>query len=146
MRILRRNRKRREGGQAMVEFSLCLTVLATVLIAVYQFGGAISDYIDLAESSRACAHTAARSGANVSGDITGGDYTLAKTRGNNAAAAVASKIPGYTSIVYAETTWAVGNGVKCDVTANYNVAVFGVNVVNGTMHSSNTMRIAQQIA
>ena len=144
--MLRFTRRRAEGGQAMVEFSLCLTVLATVLIALYQFGGAISDYINLAESSRACAHTAARSGANISGDITGADYNLAKTRGNDAAAAVGSSIPGFTSTVAAETTWAVGNGIKCDVTANYNVAVFGVNVVNGTMHSSTTMRIAQQIS
>jgi Flp pilus assembly protein TadG len=45
-------RRTDERGQAMVEFTLIATVLATLLLAVFQFGVAFSDYISVPDARR----------------------------------------------------------------------------------------------
>ena len=51
-------RRTDERGQAMVEFTLIATVLATLLLAVFQFGVALSNYISVADAARAAARKA----------------------------------------------------------------------------------------
>ena len=51
-------KRREERGQAMVEFTLIATVLATLLLAVFQFGVAFSNYINVTDAARAAARKA----------------------------------------------------------------------------------------
>ena len=57
-------KRREERGQAMVEFTLIATVLATLLLAVFQFGVAFSNYINVTDAARAAARKASTYGAS----------------------------------------------------------------------------------
>ena len=132
-----------QGGQALVEFTLCLTLLATVLMGIFQLGTALSNYIDVAEASRTCAHTAARSGAQVPTGAS--DYADATSRATTAATTAAPNVTGITVSVTAPTTFDAGNAVRCTVTAPYDVRLLGLTILGGTMHSTTDMMITERV-
>ncbi len=141
----RRLRTRRdEGGQALVEFSLCLTLLITVLLGVFQLGTTLSSYIDISEASRSCAHTAARSGAQAPA-AGASDFPDATSRATTAATTAAPNVSGLTVAISATTTFQAGNGVRCVVTAPYDVNLFGLTILGGTMNSTTDMMITERV-
>ena len=135
--------QRDESGQALVEFSLCLTLLMTVLFGVFQLGITLSNYIDVAEASRTCAHTAARSGAAT--PTGSSDFADATSRATTAATTAAPNVSGLTVAVSATTTFQAGNGVRCVVTAPYDVNLIGLTILGGTMHSTTEMMITERV-
>src|SRR3954451_21716352 len=135
-------RRTDERGQAMVEFTLIATVLATLLLAVFQFGQAFSDYISVADSARAAARKASTYGASAT-------YS-AGTEGTSRAQAISSSegSSGHTcaaanwcTTLTATPNWTAGNPVAATVTAPYSIKIFGINIANGTLSHTVTMRL-----
>ena len=126
----------------MVEFTLIATVLATLLLAVFQFGTAFSDYISVADSARAAARKASTYGA--------GTTYVASNEALSRAAAISSSegSSGHTcaadnwcTTVVASPSWVAGNPVAATVTAPYSIKIFGLSIASGTLTHTVTMRI-----
>jgi Flp pilus assembly protein TadG len=136
---LRARLARREGGQALVELSLCASFLCLVLLAVWQVGTIFSNYIDLSEAARAGARAAAISGApTASGDTA--SFTQAVSDGTFAAQQSAT-VPGMAVSITSVTTWEAGARVRATVTAPYTLSLFGVSVSSGTLNVTDDMRV-----
>jgi Flp pilus assembly protein TadG len=134
-----------ERGQAMVEFTLIATVLATLLLAVFQFGSAFSDYISVADSARAAARKASTYGASstyvASTEATSRAEAISSSEGSSGHTCAADN---WCTTVTASPTWVAGNPVVATVTAPYSIKIFGMSVVSGTLRHSVTMRIEQK--
>jgi Flp pilus assembly protein TadG len=131
-----------ERGQAMVEFTLIATVLATLLLAVFQFGVAFSDYISVADAARAAARKASTYGAGSTYDAT----TEATSRAQAISSSEGSS--GHTcaganwcTTLTASPTWVAGNPVAATVTAPFSIKIFGLKIASGTLRHTVTMRI-----
>jgi Flp pilus assembly protein TadG len=136
---LRSRLSRREGGQALVELSLCGSFLVLVLLAVWQVGTIFSNYIDLSEAARAGARAAAISGApSASGDAA--SFTTAVSEGTFAAQQSAS-VTGMNVSITSMTPWQAGARVRATVTAPYSLSLFGVSVTSGTINVTDDMRV-----
>ena len=149
---------RRDGGQALVELSLCAGFLMLMLLAVWQVGSIFSSYIDISEAARSGARAAALSGApTTTGDST--SLTAAKNAGAFAAACstssactlATSSVPGMLVTIVPVTpagaldpgglTWTAGGKVRATVTAPYTLSLFGVSISSGTLSVSDDMRV-----
>jgi Flp pilus assembly protein TadG len=134
-----------ERGQAMVEFALIATVLATLLLAVFQFGVAFSDYISVADSARAAARKASTYGASstyvASTETTSRAEAISSSDGSSGHTCAADN---WCTTVTASPTWVAGNPVVATVTAPYSIKIFGISIVSGTLSHSVTMRIEQK--
>jgi Flp pilus assembly protein TadG len=135
-------RHREERGQAMVEFTLIATVLATLLLAIFQFGVAFSDYISVADAARAAARKASTFGATSTYD------PLTEATSRSQARASSDESSGHTcaadnwcTTITASPTWVAGNPVAATVTAPYSISLFGINITSGTLSHTVTMRI-----
>jgi Flp pilus assembly protein TadG len=135
-------KRREERGQAMVEFTLIATVLATLLLACFQFGVAFSNYINVTDASRAAARIASVDGASATYDST------VEAKGRADAIQTSSDSSGHDcatqswcTTVVATPSWVAGNPVAATVTAPYSISIFGLNVVSGTLRHTVTMRI-----
>jgi Flp pilus assembly protein TadG len=135
-------RHREEHGQAMVEFTLIATVLATLLLAIFQFGVAFSDYISVADAARAAARKASTFGAKSTYD------PLTEATSRSQAKASSDESSGHTcaadnwcTTITASPTWVAGNPVAATVTAPYSISLFGINITSGTLSHTVTMRI-----
>jgi Flp pilus assembly protein TadG len=139
-------RHRNERGQAMVEFTLIATVLATLMLAIFQFGVAFSDYISVADAARA----AARKASTVGAATTYNPVMVATARA--AAIQQAELSSGNTCAAKnwcttvkaqsgADANWYAGMPVTATETAPYTISVFGINIASGTLSHSVTMRI-----
>jgi Flp pilus assembly protein TadG len=135
-------KRRQERGQAMVEFTLIATVLATLLLAVFQFGVAFSNYINVTDAARAAARKASTYGASSTYDAT--------TEATSRAQAIASSegASGHTcaadnwcTTLVASPSWVAGNPVAATVTAPYSISIFGLSIASGTLSHTVTMRI-----
>jgi Flp pilus assembly protein TadG len=135
-------RHREEHGQAMVEFTLIATVLATLLLAIFQFGVAFSDYISVADAARAAARKASTFGASstysASNEALGRTYALASSQGSSQHDCATDN---WCTTLVASPSWVAGNPVAATVTAPYSISIFGINIVNGTLSHTVTMRI-----
>jgi Flp pilus assembly protein TadG len=135
-------RRHDERGQAMVEFCLIATVLATLMLAVFQFGAAFSDYISVADSARAAARKASTYGASstyvASTEATSRAQAISSSDGSSGHTCAADN---WCTTLTASPTWVAGNPVVATVTAPYSIKIFGINIVSGTLSHSVTMRI-----
>ena len=126
----------------MVEFTLIATVLATLLLAVFQFGVAFSDYISVADAARAAARKASTYGASstyvASTETTSRAQAISSSDGSSGHTCAADN---WCTTVTASPTWVAGNPVVATVTAPYSIKIFGINIVSGTLTHSVTMRI-----
>ena len=126
----------------MVEFTLIATVLATLLLAVFQFGTAFSDYISVADAARAAARKASTDGAGTT-------YVASIEAASRADAITNSELSsGHTcatdnwcTTVTASPNWVAGNPVAATVTAPYSIKIFGLSIASGTLSHTVTMRI-----
>lgn len=135
-------RRTDERGQAMVEFTLIATVLATLLLAVFQFGQAFSDYISVADSARAAARKAATYGASstysAGTEATSRAQAISSSQGSSGHSCA---VDNWCTTLTATPNWTAGNPVAATVTAPYSIKIFGINIVNGTLSHTVTMRI-----
>jgi Flp pilus assembly protein TadG len=131
-----------ECGQAMIEFTLIATVLATLLLAVFQFGAAFSDYISVADSARAAARKASTFGASAtyvaSTETTSRAQAISSSDGSSGHTCAADN---WCTTVTASPSWVAGNPVVATVSAPYSIKIFGISVLGGTLKHSVTMRI-----
>jgi Flp pilus assembly protein TadG len=135
-------RRHDERGQAMVEFTLIATVLATLLLAVFQFGTAFSDYISVADSARAAARKASTYGASSTYDATTETTSRAQAiSSSDGSSGHTCSTDNWCTTVTASPNWIAGNPVVATVTAPYSIKIFGINIVSGTLSHSVTMRI-----
>jgi Flp pilus assembly protein TadG len=135
-----------ERGQAMVEFTLIATVLATLMLAIFQFGVVFSDYISVADAARAAARKASSEGAGATSspanvvaarqdardqaELSSGNSCLAK-----------SWCTTVNALNNVDANWYAGMPVTARTTAPYSISVFGINIASGTLSHSVTMRI-----
>jgi Flp pilus assembly protein TadG len=128
---MKRNLKRNEQGQTMVEFTLVLPVLMVVLFGIIQFGITFNNYVALTDAVRAGARTAAVS------RLSSTPSTDTVNRVKNASGDLdASKVN-----VTVTTTWAHGDDVTVKATYPYSISLLGVVVASGNLTSTTTERI-----
>ena len=110
----------RSSGQAMVEFALVAPVLFLVLIAIFQFGQAFTDYIQVTNAARDGARKAIVSRSDANGVTTVQNTVKASVWSLNKSNMGISVSP---------------------VTYPYNISIMGVVVGSGTLTSTTTQRI-----
>ena len=126
----------------MVEFTLIATMLATLLLAVFQFGTAFSDYISVADSARAAARKASTYGAGTTYDATNEALSRAAAiSSSEGSSGHTCATDNWCTTVTASPKWVAGNPVAATVTAPYSIDIFGLSVVSGTLTHTVTMRI-----
>lgn len=130
----------------MVEFSLIATVLATLLLAVFQFGVAFSDYISVADAARAAARKAATQGAASTYDpaLVTASRALAISSAEGSTGNTCAAKNWCTTIKALnnnDNNWVAGQPVSATETAPYSISIFGLNVASGTLSHTVTMRI-----
>ena len=128
-----RRRRARTRGQAMVEFALILPLLLLLILGVYQFGQAYSDYIQVTNAARDGGRKALVSRSDASGvsDVVttakNATWWLDKTQMN------VSVTPGQ--------PWTQGQTVTVTVTYPYSINLLGLVVASGTLSSTTTVRM-----
>ena len=126
----------------MVEFTLIATVLATLMLAVFQFGVAFSDYISVADAARAAARKASTYGATSTYDPVNQANSVALAKSSSDGSSGHTCAPdNWCTTVTAAPTWVAGNPVTATVTAPYSIKIFGFSVASGTLTHSVIMRI-----
>lgn len=126
----------------MVEFTLIATVLATLLLALFQFGSAFSDYISVADAARAAARKASSFGASSTVDPANAATSLAQAvSSSEGSSGHTCATDNWCTTVTASPTWTAGNPVSATVTAPYSISIFGIVVTSGTLRHTVTMRI-----
>jgi Flp pilus assembly protein TadG len=143
--------RREEHGQAMVEFTLIASVLAVLLLAVFQFGVVFSNYIDVADAARAAARKASTSGATstyvAATETAGRQFAIdssndsSQHRCADGTDTCSCTVDNWCTTVASTGTWIAGNPVVATVTAPYSIKIFGMSVTSGTLRHSVTMRI-----
>jgi Flp pilus assembly protein TadG len=131
-----------ERGQAMVEFALIATVLATLLLAVFQFGVAFSNFISVADAARAAARKASTQGASTTYDAA--NETTSRTgaiTSSDDSSGHSCATDNWCTTVTASPSWTAGNPVSATVTAPYSIKIFGISIASGTLRHTVTMRI-----
>ena len=128
-----RTRARDSRGQALVEFALVLPMLATMLLAIVQFGIVFNHYIDLTDAVRAGARKAAVS--STAADPVG----TTKTAVINSAGDIKLKTTDIT--VTTPSGWTQGADVTVQAAYPYSISILGIVVASGTMHSTTTERV-----
>jgi Flp pilus assembly protein TadG len=150
----RRIRRREDGGQAVVEFVLALNTLLLLIVIIWQFGLAFSNFIDVSNAARAAARRGADYGATGTFVQTTQDsaFTQATEAAYDSAGCsypcTGAKPMGMTVSLQAcpdtgscLNGYIAGNNVKATVQAPYNISILGVSLYSGQLTSSTTMRI-----
>jgi Flp pilus assembly protein TadG len=147
--------RREERGQAVVEFTLIATVLATLLLACFQFGVAYSDYISVTDAARAAAREASSYGAPATYDAATATQAQAMaieasqgSSGHFKTGSACSNDNWCTTLTAVDgpTSWMAGHGVAATVTAPYTISILGFSVVSGTLTHTVTMQIGSRAA
>jgi Flp pilus assembly protein TadG len=144
-------KRREERGQAMVEFSLIASMLAILLLTVFQFGVVFSNYISVADAARAAARKASTSGATstyvAATEASGKAFAIASSNDSSqhpcsgGGDSCSCTTDNWCTTVAATGNWVAGNPVVATVTAPYSVKIFGLSITSGTLTHSVTMRI-----
>jgi Flp pilus assembly protein TadG len=120
----RRNRFRREDGQAAVEFALCVPVLCLIVLALIDFGKAVNYWLDANQLANVGARLAAVAGTTPQPSPTLTQWVQQKaetTELRNGTGSVTS--PAKVCITFltgpSGTTGQIGDPVKVTVTAPY---------------------------
>jgi Flp pilus assembly protein TadG len=128
------NSIRNSDGQTLVEFALVLPILATLLLAVVQFGIVFNNYIDLTDAVRAGARTAAVSRQTTDPSGPTGVATTAVVNS-------AGDITINPSKVTVTSDWQPGDPVTVQALYPYKISLFGVVVASGDLKSKTTERV-----
>ena len=126
--------KKNERGQTMVEFALCLPLIALLLFGVIQFGIVFNNYVTLTDAVRAGARK-----ATVSRDLGPVAATAAVKQAVRDSATDLNQAQLPPDVVAA--TWVHGSDVTVSATYPYSIDLLGVVVKSGTLKSSTTERV-----
>jgi Flp pilus assembly protein TadG len=131
--------RKRQDGQAVVEFVVILPVLLLVLMAIYQFGQVFVNYMDVTSAGREGARKAAVS--RQAGTCTSVD-NLAITAAKAAASDLTQSSLNVTvTRTCTNNAYAQGSDVTATATYPYAISILGMVVSSGTLSSSTTMRV-----
>ena len=108
----------RSSGQAMVEFALVAPVLFLLLIAIFQFGQAFTDYIQVTNAARDGARKAIVSRSDANGVATVQNAVKSSVWSLNQANLGISVTPGQ--------PWSAGQPVTVTVAYPYNMSIMGI--------------------
>jgi Flp pilus assembly protein TadG len=125
--------KKNERGQTMVEFALCLPLIALMLFGVIQFGIVFNNYVTLTDAVRAGARK-----ATVSRDLGAIAASAAVTQAVRDSASDLDQAQLAPAVV---STWAHGNDVTVSATYPYSIDLLGIVVKSGSLTSSTTERV-----
>ena len=127
--------RKKEKGQALVEFAIILPVLLLILFGILQFGVTFNQYISVTAAAREGARK-----ASVSRSL---GASAATTAAVNAAKATAPSLKSTSMqvIVTPSAAWAQGSDVTVQVKYPYSINILGKVVSSGYLTSSTTMRI-----
>jgi Flp pilus assembly protein TadG len=136
---IKRNIKRNEQGQAMVEFAMVLPILITLVFGIIQFGILFNHYLTLTDAVRAGARQAAVS--RVLPDPAGS----AEARVRSAAATSLTDADLDVTVTPKDqgggATFAQGGDVTVTATYPYEISIFGIPVKTGLLTSETTERV-----
>jgi Flp pilus assembly protein TadG len=125
---------RHEDGQAVTEMALILPILASILLAIAQFGMVFNNYITLTDATRAGARKAAV--ARFTGD--GG--AAAKALVYSAASSLQS--PDLQVTVDSASDWKIpGSDVTVTASYPYSIDILGLTVKSGNLTSTTKERL-----
>ena len=129
----RRRAGGRSSGQSMVEFAIVAPVLFLVLIAIFEFGQAYTDYIQVTNAARDGARKAivSRSDQNGVADVQSTVKSSVWSLDKNSMGI--SVTPGQ--------PWTAGQNVTVKVTYPYQISIMGLVVGSGTLSATTTARI-----
>ena len=135
---MRRYRKREEG-QAVVEFILVLPVLLLIVLGIIQFGSLFKDYIALTDAVRVGARQAA-----VSRTLTNPE-AVATARVQKAAVGLDKNKMTITVVpwdpVTQTNTWAQSGDVTVRASYPFKIDLLGLVVMSGVIQSRTTERV-----
>ena len=128
----KRNRKRHEKGQAIVEFTIVLPIFLMLLLAIAQLGIVWNNYIQLTDAVRA----GARKGA-VSRTASSPNQATIDAVKASAVNLDQSKL----TVDQPTTTWAPGSDIKVCAHYPYSINILGWTVKSGTLTSTTQERL-----
>lgn len=125
---------RHEDGQAVTEMALILPILASILLAIAQFGMVFNNYITLTDATRAGARKAAV--ARFSGDSGAAAKALVY------ASASSLKVPALKVTVDSGSNWKIpGSDVTVTASYPYSINILGLTVKSGNLTSTTKERL-----
>jgi len=134
--IFRHHIKKREDGQAMVEFAMVAPILLMLVLGIIQFGIVFNHYMTLTDAVRAGARQAA-----VSRTLPNPAAT-AEARVRSAASGTLSDAGNPAQLAVTVTsTFAQGSDVTVRATYPYSINLLGVVVKSGRLTSETTERV-----
>jgi Flp pilus assembly protein TadG len=125
------NQRRREKGQTLTEFALCLPILCLLLFGVIQFGIVFHHYVTLTDAVRA----GGRQGA-VSRDMPNPTAVVVDRVRRSSPSLDQSKVG-----VAVSSSWVRGADVTVTATYPYTIDLLGIVVKSGTLSASTTERV-----
>lgn len=134
-KLVTRQGKSNERGQAMVEFALVIPVLLIVAFGIIQGGILFNNYMALTDAVRVGARQAAvgRTAADPIGQ--------AETRLRNAADHLDQSKLNVTITPADPSTWQQGGDVTVTATYPYSIDLLGIVVASGQLTSETTERV-----
>jgi Flp pilus assembly protein TadG len=127
--------KKKEDGQALVEFAILLPILLLLLLGILQFGVVFNNYIQVTSAAREGARKAA-----VSRSLgVAGATSAARTAAKNASPGLSLTDSQIT--VTPSNSMAQGSDVTVQVKYPYAIDIIGKVVASGNLTSSTTMRV-----
>jgi Flp pilus assembly protein TadG len=132
--------RRREEGQAMVEFALVLPVLLIVLLAILKFGLLFENYLTLTDAVRSGARTLAI-GRGTANACTPATAQVKSSAGSLNQTSLVVNAPTFTSPDSC-TSLTSGNAATISATYPCNLSIMGVNFAPGcSLSASATERV-----
>jgi Flp pilus assembly protein TadG len=132
---MRRFRRRRQDGQALVEFAIVANILVVLLLAIVQFGMVWMNYIAVTDAAREGARRAVINRSSGQAEMVSSAVTAAR------AAAPSLQQSNLDIAVSSESgTWNQGDPIKVTVKYPYALTIIGWAAKSGFLTSTTVMR------
>ena len=129
----KRDKKRGQRGQTMVEFAIVLPIFLLLLLGIAQGGIAFNNYIQLTDATRA----GARYGAPLACSGTCDRSALVTSKVKASAANLDANQVGVTIT----SSWQSGTDLQVCASYPFNINLIGLVVQNGNLNSCTTERV-----
>ena len=129
----KRDQKRGQRGQTMVEFAIVLPIFLLLLLGIAQGGIAFNNYIQLTDATRA----GARFGAPLACSGTCDRSALVTSKVKASAANLDANQVGVT----VTSTWQPGTDLRVCASYPFSINLIGLVVQNGNLNSCTTERV-----
>ena len=132
---MRRFARRRQNGQALVEFAVVANILVVLLLAIVQFGVVWMNYIAVTDAAREGARRAAVNRSSGQSTMVSAAVSAAR-----AAAPSLQQSNMSVSVTSLSGTWNQGDPIQVTVTYPYALTILGWAAKTGTLSSTTVMR------